>query len=362
MFHSSGLVVGIEQCFRALEGAADLRAAVFAEVVEGVLVDFLGADVMHDVAALDAFVILAQPGVDPEALEADELLLLLAHGARHVHHEDDDGVALGALDLFPASVTDVLLLRDDDRRVGVVVAEHDLALQGLLEGALEVAQALRADPANAAVFVARGRDAMLALGFDAREFQLFGEDFGELVEREVDLHDVLAGFGAALRFALAGLALADDVAFLAVAGANAAGVVAVAEMRQLDPAHGDADEVLALLADQLTLGEELPQVVADASLDDLAEALVIFFDLQDHNGYFTAAFATDSTGGADAGASGNSGGESARASGGSFTTGGKTDFPCSRRNVPNCSEPTHATSSPFSRRAVYAPNCATLRS
>ena len=78
------------------------------------------------------------------------------------------------------------------------------------------------------------------------------------------------------------LALADDIAFLAVAGADALGVVAVAEVRQLDPADGDLDQVLALLADQLALGEELAQVVADPALDDLPEALVIFFDLQDH--------------------------------------------------------------------------------
>ena len=42
------------------------------------------------------------------------------------------------------------------------------------------------------------------------------------------------------------------------------------------------DQVLAFLADQLALGEELAQVVADASFDDLPEALVIFFDLEDH--------------------------------------------------------------------------------
>ena len=78
------------------------------------------------------------------------------------------------------------------------------------------------------------------------------------------------------------LALADDVAFLAVARADALRVVAVAEVRQLDAADGDADQVLAFLADQLALGEELAQVLPDPSLDDLAEALVIFFDLEDH--------------------------------------------------------------------------------
>jgi hypothetical protein len=43
--------------------------------------------------------------------------------------------------------------------------------------------------------------------------------------------------------------------------------------------------VLALLADQLALGQELAQVVADSSFDDLPEALVVFFDLQDHTSH-----------------------------------------------------------------------------
>ena len=85
--------------------------------------------------------------------------------------------------------------------------------------------------------------------------------------------------GAALGLAFA---LADDVALVAVARPDAAGIVAIAKMRQLDPAHGDGDQVLAFLADQLALGEEFAQVVTDAALDDLPEALVIFFDLKDH--------------------------------------------------------------------------------
>ena len=60
----------------------------------------------------------------------------------------------GALDLLPAAVADVLFLRDDDRVVRVVVAEHDLPLEGFLEGALEVAERFGADAADAAVLVA----------------------------------------------------------------------------------------------------------------------------------------------------------------------------------------------------------------
>jgi len=53
-------------------------------------------------------------------------------------------------------------------------------------------------------------------------------------------------------------------------------------MWQLDPADRDRNEVLALFADQLTLGQKFAQVFADPALDNLPESLVIFFDLQDH--------------------------------------------------------------------------------
>jgi hypothetical protein len=50
-------------------------------------------------------------------------------------------------------------------------------------------------------------------------------------------------------------------------------------MRQFNAPHGNADEMLALPADQLPLGEEFSQVVPDTTLDDLAKALMVFFDL-----------------------------------------------------------------------------------
>jgi hypothetical protein len=40
--------------------------------------------------------------------------------------------------------------------------------------------------------------------------------------------------------------------------------------------------VFPLLADQFTLGEEFAQVLPDPAFHDLPEALVIFFDLQNH--------------------------------------------------------------------------------
>ena len=58
----------------------------------------------------------AQPRVDPEGLAADDLLLLVAHRARHVHHVDDDRVRLRLRhDDLAGAVALVLADRDDAR-------------------------------------------------------------------------------------------------------------------------------------------------------------------------------------------------------------------------------------------------------
>src|SRR6185369_13462519 len=114
---------------------------------------------------------------------------------------------------------DVLFLGNDQRVLRIVLPEHDLPLQRLLKRAFEVTQRFRSDATQARILIFNRRDAMLALGLDSRELQLFGEDIGQLVQREIDFHDVLAGISSALRFALAGLTLADNIAFLAVARA-----------------------------------------------------------------------------------------------------------------------------------------------
>ena len=79
-----------------LVGRADLRAARLAGVVEGVLVHLLGDRVVDDVDGLEALVVGLEPGVDPERLDAHDLLLLVGHRAGHVHHVDDDGDGSGA--------------------------------------------------------------------------------------------------------------------------------------------------------------------------------------------------------------------------------------------------------------------------
>ena len=116
---------------------------------------------------------------------------------------------------------------------------------------------------------------MLSLGLDARQLEFFAEDVGQLVERDVDLEDVLPRIFPA--HSALPLVIADRLTRLAVALSDAAGVVvAVTEARQIDPVYGDADEVLALFADQLAARQKLAQILADPSLDDLAEALMVF--------------------------------------------------------------------------------------
>ncbi len=284
-----GVVVGVEELAGAFEGGGDFGAAIFAEVVEGLFVDVAGLDVVDDVAGFDAFVIAAEPGVDPEGFDADELFLLIAHVAGDVHHVDDDGVGLGGEDFFPGAEAFVVFDGDDDGIGGVVEAEHDLAFEGFTVGAFEVFEGFGADAADAGVFVADGGDLLAAFGFDAGEVEFFAEDVGEFFEGDIDFHEVLAGLIAAL-FAVA---LADGLAFFAIAGADAAGVVAVAEGGDFDAVDGDGDEVLAFFADEFAAGEEFAEVAADAAFDDLAEALVV---LVDHGGLLNWLNAFSTTG------------------------------------------------------------------
>src|SRR4051812_13919286 len=91
---------------------------------------------------------------------------------------------------------------------------------------------------------------------------------------------------AALRFPLPRLPLANRISLLSIPGADALGIIPIAKMRQFDPAHWNADQVLAFFADQFPLGQEFAQILSDPALNDLPETLVIFFDLEDHFSLF----------------------------------------------------------------------------
>jgi hypothetical protein len=107
--------------------------------------------------------------------------------------------------------------------------------------------------------------------------EFFAEDVGEFLQRDIDFHEVLAGLGATLAgFAITGLA--DGVALVALARADTTVVIAITEVGDINAVDGDGDEVFAFFADEFTAGDELAEVGADASFDDLAEALVVLFD------------------------------------------------------------------------------------
>src|ERR1019366_8687212 len=193
-----GRVPLVDELGAELVRARDHRPAALPRVEERLAVDLARDRVVDDVPALEALVLLLQPRVDPEALDADDLLLLVAHRSRHVQHVDDDGVG-NRLGLgLPAA--EALVDRDghDDRVRGRVRAHRDLPLERLAVRTPEVPQRLGPHAADARVAVFLVDDLALALVFDVGELELFAQDRRELVERDVDLERVLAGRRARL--------------------------------------------------------------------------------------------------------------------------------------------------------------------
>src|SRR5262249_3028253 len=133
---------------------ADLGPAAFASVVERVLVHFLGGGVMNDVDRLDSLIVSLNPGVDPEGLDANDVLLIVGHGAGNVHHVNDDRDALRLTDFFPAAILFVLANRNNQRSARIVRIGGDLTLESTFESALEMAERFRTGLANAGIAVA----------------------------------------------------------------------------------------------------------------------------------------------------------------------------------------------------------------
>src|SRR6185295_10544703 len=224
----------------------------------------------------------AQPGVDPERLGAHDLLLLVAHRPRHVHHVDDHRRVLRHLAHLPGAVALVLLEGDDHRVLGVVGPRRHRALQRLAVRALEVAQAFGADPGDAGVLVVVDQDRAAVLGLDERQRQLLAQDLGQLGDRKLDLEDVLARGVAAAGTARPGLPGRDRGADVARTLPHARLLVrAVAEGRQAQLRKRDGDRVLPLTADHLAVGDVLAKILPDLPPDDLPEPGVILLDLLD---------------------------------------------------------------------------------
>ena len=206
---------------------------------------------MDDVAALDVLVLAAQPRIDPEGLDAHDLLLLLSHRAGHVHHVDDDGVVVRFGLLVPRPVHEVIAHGHDDGALGIIGPGGDLPLERSFEGPADVLEAVGTARADARVFHAHGLVARTALGLDIRQLKLFAQDLSELLQLNIDLEGVLtrgvAGFTLARAFALA---LANRISWLSVTLAHPA-VLSGPELEawDVDRRHRDADGLVALLPD-----------------------------------------------------------------------------------------------------------------
>ena len=277
-------------------GRADPRPAALAGVVEGVLVDLAGHGVVDDVAGGHAVVLALEPGVDPERLGPDDLLLVVGHRARDVHQVEDDGVELGQGDRVPGAVELVLADRDDQRVVGVVGVGGDLPLEGLLVGALEVAEALGAGLADAGVLVLLLDDVGPPLGLDPGQGQPLAEDLrparpGSARPRGCDARAPRRPPAPAspsperpIGVPTSPGPLADPAAVLGP----------VAELGDLDLRQRDRDELAPGLADHLAVGDVFPQVGLDLAPDDLLEPIGVTLDFS-HHGCCTLAVGRQST-------------------------------------------------------------------
>src|SRR5579862_2255661 len=276
------VVVLPDQLGAQLVRRRNLGPARLLQVEERLPVDFLGGGVMDDVARLKLLVLRAEPGVDPEGLRPDDLLLLVAHGARHVHHVDDHRRVLRQLAGLPRPIPLVLLDRDDHGLVRAVAARRHRALQRLAVGPLEMPEALRTDAGDAGILVVLDQDRAAILRLDERKRQLLAEDLGQLGDRQLHLEDVLARHVAAAGAALSRISRRDRRADVAGTLPDPGTVVrAVAERRKPELRERDGHRVLPLAADHLAVGDVLAKIPPDLPPDDLPEAGMILLDLLD---------------------------------------------------------------------------------
>src|SRR5689334_18541681 len=100
-----------------------------------------------------------------------------------------------------------------------------------------------------------GLQAGAAFRLDARQFEFFGKDLRQLLHREIDFEDMRAGSVSGLPVAVfVNIARTKWSTGLTFTLADTAGIAAAEpEVGHFDLWNGDADEVLALLADQLSL-------------------------------------------------------------------------------------------------------------
>src|SRR5687767_12886358 len=91
---------------------------------------------------------------------------------------------------------------------------------------------------------------------------------------------IAAGFAIALSFVVAAR---DWLSRLAITLSNSTStVMPVPKMRDIQLRQRDADQVLALTADQLAVGHILPQIFANFPPHDFSEASSVAIDLHRH--------------------------------------------------------------------------------
>src|ERR1700704_2232899 len=109
-------------------------------------------------------------------------------------------------------------------------------------------QRLGAGRADPRVLVLPRDDLLGALGLDPRQLELLAHDLGELLQRDLDVEQVIAGSLPGLALARPGLAVSPErIADVALALPGPARLlVAVLEVRDVDRRDRDRDPVLAL--------------------------------------------------------------------------------------------------------------------
>src|SRR5262249_30829181 len=186
---------------------------------------------------------------------------------------------------LPRAIALVLADRHEQRMLRPVAPGADGALQSLLVGPLEVTQALRPVPGDPDVPVARRDDVLAPLRADRRQLQLLAEHLRQLVERHVHFEQVLGRLVARPLAAPLLLARSEDRAYGAVPLPDAPLLLlSEEELRDVDLRKRDGDEVLAAPPDQLAAADVALQVLLDAPADNLAEAVVVLVDAENHAG------------------------------------------------------------------------------
>ena len=238
---------------------------------------------MDDIAGLNALVIVSQPGIDPERLNAHNLLLLFPHGPRHVHHVNDYSIGLLGHLGFETAISLIIPGDHDSRVFGVVHSRRDLALEGLPIAAFEVTQRFGSDLGDTSGLMFDYLQRRRALWLDLREVKLFAKDLRQLINGNLSFQRVLSLLVTSLALPPA-FAFADGIAFFTIALPNSALTVAAEfKARNLDLRHRDGNGLVALLTQNLTLRDILAQVLANRPLDDLAKpGVVLLYVLNGH--------------------------------------------------------------------------------